>query len=167
MKNKNYRMITKEIAQDAINNAYGVGVYKLLKVHHMRESRTIKIEVECCRCGSIESYVYNYFVKNNIKCLCFNTEGLKKMAKNYAKELYIEPENGLIVGNELVDYIKQSLGYDMPGLKDCTEFVEYVEDYMLDIYETKRATQCKRCKGYYPARYISYGKVCHHCRNGV
>ena len=167
LKNKNKKMITKDIAQEAIDNNYGTGVYKVLKVQHIKEKRSVKIEIECFRCGSIEEYVYNYLINNEIRCLCSNTEGLKKMAKNYAKGLYIEPEQGLIVGNELLDYIKQSLGYDMPGLKDCMEFVEYVEDYLLDIYETKRATQCKRCKGYYPAKYVSLGRVCYHCRSGV
>ena len=167
MKSKDKRIIAKSEAQEVIDLAYGSKKYKVLKLTRIPDKRAIRVEVQCCRCGSIEEYVYGYFRKGEVKCPCGDSEGLKKMAKNYAKALYIEPEMGLIVGDELYEYITSSLGYDMPGLKDCIEFVEYVEEYMLDIYETKKATQCKRCKGYYPAKYISLGKICYTCRNGV
>lgn len=167
MKTKEKRILTKAEAQEAIDLAYGSKKYKVLRLFKLEDKKAIKVEVQCTRCGSIEEYTYGYFKSGNIKCLCSNSEGLKKMAKNYADALYIEPGNGLILGAELVDYITSSLGYDMPGLKDCVEFVEYVEDYMLDIYEARKATQCKRCKGYYPARYINMSGICKRCRNGV
>jgi hypothetical protein len=74
--------------------------------------------------------------------MCSNPEGLRKLAKNYATvELYIEPDEGLIVGKDLEEYIIASLGHDKPNLKHNQEFIELVEEYLLELYEKKKVAE--------------------------
>lgn len=158
------RIVTKQEAQDAINIAYGQGSYKVIRV--FKTERSIKVEVECQNCGSVEEYVYKYFKGGSIKCICQKPNGLKILAKKYAEELYIEPEHGLILGEELERYILASIGYDKPGLKNNIEFIEMVEDFLIDIYEKKQPVKCSRCRKYYPKRMIKRG-ICGCCRKGI
>lgn len=160
------KKLNKQSIQEVLNEAYGPNTYRVLKTYRT-ETRDQKVEVQCIKCNSINEYSYQHFKKGNTKCACKDPEGLKRMAKNYAGELYIEPYEGLIIGEELGNFILECLGHDMPMMRDCTEFVDMVEDYLLTIYEEKEATVCKRCGKWYPGRNIDSKGICIACRKGV
>lgn len=161
------KIITRAEAQVELDDIYGKGVYRVNKMLPDKATRTLRVEVECCRCATEKNYIYSYLKRNDIKCMCSNPEGLRKLAKNYATvELYIEPDEGLIVGKDLEEYIIASLGHDKPNLKHNQEFIELVEEYLLETYEKKKATRCNRCKSYHPKRKLHRG-LCTCCRMGV
>ena len=161
------RGMTKEIAQNEVDGIYGKGVWKVVKLKITKEKKLMKLEAQCTRCNSSDEYSYTYFLRSNQECMCKNDDGLRKMATKYADVLFIEPDKGLLLGKDLTDYVKSCVAYDMPFLGECTEFIEYIEDAMLDIYESKNAKQCIRCKKYFPKSRLSYRGLCRCCKGGI
>ena len=92
-----------------------------------------------------------------------------RMAKEYARELFVEPENGLLIGEELTTYIKECIAWDYKFLKNNKEFFYLVEDALLNYYEKKKVKKCCRCKKYYPGSMYqkTAGDLCDNCRTGA
>lgn len=159
------KYITKSEAQELIDRVYGKGVYKIIKMLS-DGNKALKAEIECCKCSSVREYTYGHLRKGTTECMCNNPEGLRRLAKNYAIELYIEPDEGLITGSDLEEYIIASLGYDKPAMQRNEEFIALVEDFVLEEYERKKATKCKKCRRYYPKRKLERG-ICRCCKKGI
>lgn len=159
------KALTKKDAQAVIDEIYGVGTYCIQRLYRTA-NRDLKVQMKCCKCNSFYEFGYKHVRKGSTQCLCSSATGLREMAKRYAKELYIEPYDGLIVGDDLGEFILTCLMYDMPQMRKNEEFVEMIENYLLEIYEEKGATRCKRCGKYYP-RSVIKKDICRGCRKGM
>lgn len=160
--------LTKEIVSKKVNEVYK-GLYKVKSIKKNDSTRDYTVEYECTLCGCIREVSYRHLLSGVSKCKCMRPASLKRTAKSYARELYVEPERGLLVGQELEEYIRQSVAYDYKFFTGNKEFYYLVEDELLKIYERKGVSQCSRCKGWYPKTMYkkTTGDVCENCRTGA
>ena len=163
-----YNTLNKDIISRNINKVYD-GIYKVKAIKKNESARDYTVDYECTLCGCDRSISYRHLLKGSCKCKCMNPASLKKTAKEYARSLYIEPERGLLVGQELITYIKQSIAYDYPFFYNNQDFIFLVEDELLKVYEKKGVCQCKRCKRWYPKTMYkkTTGNICDNCRTGA
>ena len=145
------------------------GQYTLKSAIREKGKRDYTVKIECNCCNTIKEVGYRYLLKGQSQCRCMKPASLKRIAKEYARELFIEPENGLLIGEELTTYIKECIAWDYKFLKNNKEFFYLVEDALLNYYEKKKVKKCCRCKKYYPGSMYqkTSGDLCDNCRTGA
>lgn len=145
--------------------------YKVKSVFRDNNSM-VKLKIVCANCKAENEVYYSHFLKGKTICKCMKPAYLKKLSKDYAEKLYIEPDRGLVIGAELLIYIKQCITYDYPLLSENNDFIYWVEDELLSLYEKKGVKRCSRCKKWYPrshytrANYKKENGICTHCKEG-
>ena len=108
------------------------------------DNADIKVLVKCNLCEGERVMDYNNLRRGRTSCKCMNQKALKKLSKDYAKLLYIEPSRGLIVGDELLNYISECIEYDYPMLNRHNDFLYDVEDELLSLYEKNKVIRCPK-----------------------
>lgn len=158
--------LTDEYIRDIVLNAYG-NKYMIKNIFR-NENGDAKLIVHCTNCEAEKEVDYRNFKKGKSVCRCMQSKALKACAREYSRKLYIEPERGLIMGSELLEYIRQCIAYDYPTLNGCKDFLYYVEDEILSLYEKKGVKKCERCGKWYPKTHYKskLHNTCKHCISG-
>ena len=158
--------LTDEYIRGVVLDTYGDKY--LIKNIFKNVNGDAKLIVICANCEAEKEVDYKNFIKGKSVCRCMQPKALKACAREYSRRLYIEPERGLIVGSELLTYIKQCIEYDYPRLKGSEDFIYYIEDELLALYEKKGVKRCNRCGKWYPKTHYKSKKedICKHCISG-
>lgn len=158
--------LTDDYIRKTVFDIYGEKY--LVQGIYRNENGDVKIIVHCTNCEAEKEMDYKNFIKGKSVCRCMQPKALKACAREYSRRLYIEPEMGLIVGSELLEYIEQCVAYDYPKLNGSTDFIYYIEDEMLALYEKKGVKKCERCDKWYPKTHFKSKKhsICKHCIEG-
>lgn len=158
--------LTDESIRGIILDIYGERY--LVKNIFRNENGDIKAIVQCTNCEAEKEVDYRSFIKGKSVCRCMQPKALRACAREYSKQLYIEPERGLIIGSELLTYIEQCVEYDYPRLKGSIDFIYYIEDEMLSLYEKIGVKRCNRCGKWYPRTHYKSKKnnICKYCISG-
>ena len=141
--------------------------YKVLNMKRHETNRDYILTIKCNNCEAERQIMNRQFLLGKSGCKCMKPGYMRKTAVEYAKELFVETDRGLIVGEELEEYIKQCITYDYPLLAGSVDFQYFVEDAVLALYEKKQVRRCKRCKGWFSkASYRNANTVCNYCLEG-
>lgn len=161
------RTTTIETVRSNVRAVHG-DRFRVKSFYHSQKIRDYKVIIECPICENTREIGYRHLLKGKTRCNCTNPSKLKERAKAYSRQLYIEPERGLIVGDELLEYIRQCIEYDYPTLAGSVEFLYMIEDEMINLYEKKGARKCTRCGRWYTKEFYntSISKVCKQCVSG-
>lgn len=158
--------LTDEYIKGILLDVYGDKY--LIKTIFRNENGDARLIVSCANCEAEKEVDYRNFVKGKSICRCMQPKALRKCAREYSRGLYIEPDRGLIVGPELLEYITQCVAYDYPTLNGSKEFIYYIEDELLSMYEKKGAKKCDKCGKWYPKKHYKsdLSNTCNHCISG-
>lgn len=157
--------------KEVIKEAYGnERIY--IKTEYGRDGKyedILFITVECIYCKRIKKATVSEH-KQKRECKCKKEGYLKKSIEDYALELFrdLKKDNrGLLIGQELEEYIRASALYDRGELANIKGYKEKIYDCMIDIYEKEDVFICDNCKKLYPdsIRRNKKIKLCKICIN--
>lgn len=136
---ENFDGVFEYISNEAVEDKTGSGRWRYY------------ITAKCCKCGEIRTASSVVFInQNHIKCMCQDTEALKKSAKKYAKILYTSISKeaktyGFLHGQELEDYVMSCVKYDRPELSKLKVYCTYVLKYLQEEYKAHNVKKCSCC----------------------